>query len=576
MQKFNYFGEIRSIGTESRVVEGRALSFGIESTIVCEDGLYFTETLQRGCITEDVLNKSNVIMTYNHDRSQILARSNKRKGSLNLELKEDGLYFSTEVPHTRFGDEMLELIKRGDVCSCSFAFYVNEDSLIWNRNPETGILHRTVTEITELTDVAAVIDPAYCFNDATYISARSAELDAAIRALDEKKEDEKEEEEDGEDPKDCEESEDYEESEDRESTETPKEEETESDSEENEEDEKEEINNNEKSSEKEDSKKRNNTKINLNHNIMTKKNITVGEQIRSAYINGEKMVNVNLSTRSMTVTGDPANVSGVEKDPYAVGETTVQEEYQSLIEPLYESDIVSKMGIKMFTGAPKGTYNFPIIGKGTVGFAKEIAKAVESHNVTTNVKMSPNRVAGYVDISKELILTDTVGVFDAIRRSLYDAVAEYLQYAILDDAAKSDERPAGLLNGAEVKSVANFKDLCNLEATLQDAHFDNIKYVVSNKAYAALRNMPKSTKTTQLVLEDDHIDAVPVIRTGALKDSKIVLGDFSNIVAAVWDNAQITIDDTSLAVYGMVRLVVNAYVDWAVIRPESFVVATIA
>ena len=53
-------------------------------------------------------------------------------------------------------------------------------------------------------------------------------------------------------------------------------------------------------------------------------------------------------------------------------------------------------------------------------------------------------------------------------------------------------------------------------------------------------------------------------------------GDFSNIVAAVWDNAQITIDDTSLAVYGMVRLVVNAYVDWAVIRPESFVVATIA
>ena len=403
MQKFNYFGKIRSIGTESRVVEGRALSFGIESTIVCEDGLYFTETLQRGCITEDVLNKSNVIMTYNHDRSQILARSNKRKGSLNLELKEDGLYFSTEVPHTRFGDEMLELIKRGDVCSCSFAFYVNEDSLIWNRNPETGILHRTVTEITELTDVAAVIDPAYCFNDATYISARSAELDAAIRALDEKKEDEKEEEkdceesEDCEEPEDCEESKDSEELEDCESTETPKEEETESDSEENEEDEKEEINNNEKSSEKEDYKKRNNTKINLNHNIMTKKNITVGEQIRSAYINGEKMVNVNLSTRSMTVTGDPANVSGAEKDPYAVGETTVQEEYQSLIEPLYESDIVSKMGVKMFTGAPKGTYNFPIIGKGTVGFAKEIAKAVESHNVTTNVKMSPNRVAGYVD-----------------------------------------------------------------------------------------------------------------------------------------------------------------------------------
>lgn len=565
MQKFNYFGEIRSIGTESRVVEGRALSFGIESTIVCEDGLYFTETLQRGCITEDVLNKSNVIMNYNHDRSQILARSNKRKGSLNLELKEDGLYFSTEVPHTRFGDEMLELIKRGDVCSCSFAFYVNEDSLIWDRNPETGILHRTVTEITELTDVAAVIDPAYCFNDATYISARSAELDAAIRALDEKKEDEKEEEKEDEEPKEGE------------STETPKEETTESDSEENEEDKKEEINNNEESSEEEDdSKKRNNTKINLNHNIMTKKNITVGEQIRSAYINGEKMVNVNLSTRSMTVTGDPANVVGDEKDPYAVGETTVQEEYQSLIEPLYESDIVSKMGIKMFTGAPKGTYNFPIIGKGTVGFATEIAKAVESHNVTTNVKMSPNRVAGYVDISKELILTDTVGVFDAIRRSLYDAVAEYLQFAILDDAAKSDERPAGLLNGAEVKSVANFKDLCELEATLQDAHFDNIKYVVSNKAYAALRNMPKSTKTTQLVLENDHIDAVPVIRTGALKNSTVVLGDFSNIVAAVWDNAQITIDDTSLAVYGMVRLVVNAYVDWAVIRPESFVVATIA
>lgn len=288
--------------------------------------------------------------------------------------------------------------------------------------------------------------------------------------------------------------------------------------------------------------------------------------------NNDRKFNVSLEARTMTVN---KSTEGDEADPYAVHGTAIEENYESIIEPLYNDQVFKGLGIHMYTGAPKGDYNFPVLGKGTVGFAKEIAAAAASGNTTTSVHLSPKRITGYVDISKQLLLQDTLGINNAIRADLYKAVADAIQNAIFDAEDKDDTRPAGLLHGIEVSSVANFKDLCELEADLQDVNFDNIQYVVSNKAYAALRNMPKSTKTTQLVLENGNIDGVSVTRTGAVKDNKIVLADFSQAVMAVWSDAEIVVDEVSQAVNGCVRLVVSAYVDWTWVREGAVKVATV-
>lgn len=573
-----YFGEVRS--TESRILEGRALSFGVESKILCEDGRYFTETLRQGCITQDTIDGSNIILNYNHTHDDVLGRSNHGKGTLELDLRDDGLYFRVKVPNTRFGDEMLELVNRQDICSCSFAFTVDEDGEIWTRNTETNLMHREITKISELFDVSIVVTPAY---DQTYVQARSLELAEAekknlnttqmesntkdelmaLKAIvdemiakveaDETRAEEVEDESSDTEAVEVEETK-TEEVEDESSDAEPAEE-TET------------VENEEKRSINITDKNKN------SNNIIMKKNITLVQQITRAMNNNERKFTVSLENRAMTVN---KKTEGDEADPYAVGETAVTEEYQSIVEPLYNDQVFAGLGVHMYTGAPKGDYNFPVLGKGTVGFAKEIAKATESGNTTTNVHLSPKRICGYVDISKQLLLQDTLGINEAIRRDLYNAIADAIQNAMFDAEAKDETRPAGLLNGvAESDKITNFKGLCELEAGLQDVNFKNIQYLVSNGAYASLRNLAKSAKSTELVLENGEIDGVKCTRTGALTGKTIVVADFSQVAMAVWSDAEIVVDEVSQAVNGVVRLVISAYVDWAWVRPNAIKVTTI-
>ena len=94
---------------------------------------------------------------------------------------------------------------------------------------------------------------------------------------------------------------------------------------------------------------------------------------------------------------------------------------------------------------------------------------------------------------------------------------------------------------------------------------------MSNKAKADFRVMSKGTKSTQLVMEQGEIDGTHVLATSHVKDKNVIYGDFSNLVIATWDN--ITIDvvrDVASVGNGVVTIVVNAFVDAVVVRPEAF------
>lgn len=138
---------------EKRTVEGYALLFGVSS-----DGLSFEEVIERGAL-DGVVNKSDVfaLMNHNHGRG-LLARSNKGKGSLSLIIDEKGLKYRFEAPKTALGDELLENIRRGEICESSFCFDVEKDT--WEKK-SNGKWKRTVSKIGNLYDVSPVYNAAY-------------------------------------------------------------------------------------------------------------------------------------------------------------------------------------------------------------------------------------------------------------------------------------------------------------------------------------------------------------------------------------------------------------------------------
>ena len=168
-------------------------------------------------------------------------------------------------------------------------------------------------------------------------------------------------------------------------------------------------------------------------------------------------------------------------------------------------------------------------------------------------------------------------VLVTLQQDIVNAISEKLQKTILGAGAGSAKQPAGIFNGATPTTATTFADICKIEGAVDDANVGgNRAYIVSNKAKAGLRNMPKSAKSTQLVMENGEIDGTPVYATSSVEGKNFAYGDFSNLVIAQWGGIDMIVDSISQSTSGCVRLVINAYFDAVVVRPEAIAFGTLA
>ena len=186
----SFNGTIDNSNTESRVVSGYAIRFNEES-----QNMGFIETIDRSALTQEVINNSDIYAKLNHRDDAILARSRYGEGSLSLELREDGLFYSFESPNTQWGNELLEHIKRGEISTSSFAFMVAQDPNAerWYKT-EDGTIKRTIYKIGRLFDVSPTYEAAYLttscntrnMDEVEKIKAKSKEIDENMNSLKDK------------------------------------------------------------------------------------------------------------------------------------------------------------------------------------------------------------------------------------------------------------------------------------------------------------------------------------------------------------------------------------------------------
>lgn len=291
---------------------------------------------------------------------------------------------------------------------------------------------------------------------------------------------------------------------------------------------------------------------------------SIVKEIRSAIANGTKnfKINADAEKRAIQVTGG----SGVHDE-------VVETEIQGILEPLYAKSVLAELGVKWYTGLPQGDIQVPVMGKGTVGWADEVAAASAGGNAFSAVLLQPKRLTAYVDISKQLLNQDTIGVENAIRRDIVNAINDKLEATIFSDNAGDATKPAGIFYDSSVFDASTFKAVVDLEAKVESNNvYGDMKYLLSTGAKADLRAMPKSTKNTQLVMEGGEIDGTPAVVTSNVEGAGYyAYGNFENLAVASWGDIDITVDEYTQAVNGCVRLVVNAYFDAKKLRPEAFI-----
>ena len=182
-------------GEQSRTIEGTPIVFGVRSVNLTpwSDTRAVYEVLEKGCISPELLKRSDVILNLNHSNMvpDVLGRfRNTDNDTLQLTLNEDNMECRCDMPNTNNANDTLELMRRGDITGMSFAFsddyQDSENGVSYERTDEKTedgkeVWLRHVKRITGLYDVSIVTHPAY---EQTSVGTREAsdEIDKAIDA----------------------------------------------------------------------------------------------------------------------------------------------------------------------------------------------------------------------------------------------------------------------------------------------------------------------------------------------------------------------------------------------------------
>lgn len=92
---------------------------------------------------------------FNHDENLLLGRVSS--GTLRISTDARGLYYEVDLPNTSYANDLVELMKRGDVNQSSFAFLIEQDR--WEERD--GKTYRIIEKVSRLLDVSPVSQPAY-------------------------------------------------------------------------------------------------------------------------------------------------------------------------------------------------------------------------------------------------------------------------------------------------------------------------------------------------------------------------------------------------------------------------------
>lgn len=144
---------------DKRTLSGYAAVFNSDTAI----GDYFVERVAPGAFAETI--SGDIRALVDHDWGRVIGRT--KSGTLRLSEDAKGLRVEVDVPNTTDGNDLWELVERGDVSGMSFGFRVTKQS--WDETGDTPV--RTI-EAVELYEVSAVAFPAY---DDTSIGKRDLE-----------------------------------------------------------------------------------------------------------------------------------------------------------------------------------------------------------------------------------------------------------------------------------------------------------------------------------------------------------------------------------------------------------------
>jgi len=292
----------------------------------------------------------------------------------------------------------------------------------------------------------------------------------------------------------------------------------------------------------------------------------------------------------------------VKRDMTATGGTggdqggmTIETQKAGLLDDFYNQSVMRELGATVMTGLV-GNLDIPRLVAGTDPSGKsENATADEIAPTTEDLNLSPNRLPGFVNISKQLLMQSSSAIEAVVRSSVTAQMLAVQEKAFFHGTGTNEAEGIagtsgiGAVEGGTHGAAPSYAHLIALRKAVgaQNALNGSIAYASNTDIEAKLMETPKQTSGVEgNFILGDSTDARLVGHrarfTNAIASdlnkgtstsvcSAIFFGNFSDYFIGYWSGLMLDlVSDATLATQGKLRLVGETYYDGGVQRPKSF------
>lgn len=264
----------------------------------------------------------------------------------------------------------------------------------------------------------------------------------------------------------------------------------------------------------------------------------------------------------------------------------------SFIELLRNAMALEQLGITTLTDL-NGNLAIPRqTGGATAYWVAEGGAVTESQQAFDQVALTPKTVGAFTDMSRQLLLQNSISVEALVRRDLATTIALELDRAGLNGSGSSNQ-PRGVLNTSGIGSVAGgtnglaptYDHMVDLETAVANANaaMGNLGYLTNTKVRGKLKKTQRFSGTNgDPVWERGNeingyraavSNQVPSNLTKGTSTgvcSAIAFGNWADLLMGMWGGLDVLVNPYINSGTGTVRIEVFQSVDIAVRHPESF------
>jgi HK97 family phage major capsid protein len=278
------------------------------------------------------------------------------------------------------------------------------------------------------------------------------------------------------------------------------------------------------------------------------------------------------------------------------GTDIMQTDFGALIPVLRAQPIVDRLGAQFLTGLT-GDFQLPRqSAAATMAWAAETGASTETTPTFDNVKLSPKRCSGFIDISRQSIFQANFSIENWVRNEIQTAIAQELDRVAIEGSGTLNQ-PTGVINTSGVGAVSHGTNggaptwplvlEYQTDIEVANAPLASLAYLSTFQNKAKMMSTPKQSTGVEgnfiqnlpnelagyPFFASNQVPADGTKGTGTAL-SAMVFGNWAELMVGQFGAVTLMSDPYSQMINSLIRFYIEVFADIKVRHAASFSVAT--